>query len=210
MTARNGCSAKYRNLLLATFAVTSLRLSAQTPAGQGAATAGIGEIRGRIVDSVGSRAVTTGSITVRRSGDSSFAGGSLPKTDGTFQVDGLVAGHYTLRIRALGFGQVIRSDIVISDSKPIVDVGIIKLNTVAAKLEGQDVVAEREELVVAPDRNSYSTRNMTVAAGGSAIDVLRNIPQVEVDGSQKVSLRGNANVVIQINGRSTPLRGEQL
>ena len=198
------------SLLLVTFVLTTLRLSAQMPGGKEAATAGVGQIRGRIVDSVSSRAVTTGSLTVRRAADSSFAGGSLPKADGTFQVDGLVAGRYTLRIRALGFGQVIRGDIVISDSKSIVDIGIIKLNTVAAKLEGQKVVAEREDLVVAPDRNSYSTKTMTVAAGGSAIDVLRHIPQVEVDGSQKVSLRGNENVVIQINGRSTPLRGEQL
>jgi outer membrane receptor protein involved in Fe transport len=172
--------------------------------------AGIGEIRGRITDSLSGRAVMTGSITVRRAGDSSFAGGSLPKEDGTFRVDGLVAGRYTLRIRALGFGQAVRGDIVISADKPMVDVGTIKLTTVAAKLEGLEVIAEREETVVAPDRNSYSTKNMTAAAGGTAIDVLRNIPQVEVDGSQKVSLRGNENVVIQINGRSTPLRGEQL
>src|SRR5260221_466634 len=51
---------------------------------------------------------------------------------------------------------------------------------------------------------------MTAASGGTAIDVLRNIPQVEVDGTNKVSLRGNQNVVVQINGRSTPLKGEQL
>jgi hypothetical protein len=54
---------------------------------------------------------------------------------------------------------------------------------VVAKLEGQQVVAEREETVLSPDRNSYSTKNMTVASGGTAVDVLRNIPLVEVDGS---------------------------
>ena len=81
---------------------------------------------------------------------------------------------------------------------------------VATKLDAAQVVAEREEVVLAPDRNSYSVKNMTAASGGTAIDVLRNIPLVEVDGSNNVSLRGNANVVIQINGRSTPLKGDQL
>ena len=199
-----------RLLLVATLVVASHRLSAQTPAGTRPITAGIGEIHGTITDSASGRPVTTGSVTVRRAGDSSFAGGSLPRADGTFRVDGLMAGRYTLRIRALGFSQVIRGDIVISAGKPTVDVGIIMLSTVAATLKGRDVVAEREDIVVAPDRNIYSTKNMSAAAGGTAIDVLRNIPQVEVDGSQKVSLRGNENVVIQINGRSTPLRGEQL
>ena len=38
----------------------------------------------------------------------------------------------------------------------------------------------------------------------------RNIPQVEVDGTNNVSLRGNGNVVVQINGRSPPPKGDQL
>src|SRR6185503_4585766 len=90
------------------------------------------------------------------------------------------------------------------------DLGAVGLKTIAAQLEKQNVTAEREETVVAPDRTVYSTKNMPAATGGTAIDVLRNIPQVEVDASNHVSLRGNGNVVIQINGRPTPLKGDQL
>ena len=182
---------------------------AQVPA-PGRAPAAIGEISGKLADSASGRPVTSGSVTVRRAGDSTFAGGALPKPDGSFRVDGLIPGRYTLRIRAIGFAQLLKSDIVIAPAKPSVDVGTLKLNGVVAKLEGQQVVAEREETVLSPDRNSYSTKNMTVASGGTAVDVLRNIPLVEVDGSNVVSLRGNQNVVIQINGRATPLKGDQL
>ena len=72
------------------------------------------------------------------------------------------------------------------------------------------MTAERDEVELAPDRNSYAVKNMATASGGTAVDVLRNVPSIEVDGSNKVSLRGNENVVVQINGRSSPLRGEQL
>lgn len=154
--------------------------------------------------------MTTGSVAVRRAQDSAFASGALPKEDGSFRVDGLMPGRYTLRVRVIGFAPVVRNNIVVSTEKPSVDVGAIALNTVATKLETEHVVADREETVLAPDRNSYSVKNMTTASGGTAIDVLRNIPLVEVDGSNNVSLRGNANVVIQINGRSTPLKGDQL
>ena len=123
---------------------------------------------------------------------------------------GSTPGRYTLRVRAIGFGPVVRNNIVVTREKPIVDLGAIGLTTVATKLDATRVVADREETVLAPDRNSYSVKNMTTASGGTAIDVLRNIPLVEVDGSNNVSLRGNANVVIQINGRSTPLKGDQL
>src|SRR4029078_13441195 len=43
---------------------------------------GPGEIRGKLIDSATRRAVTTGSIAVRRAGDSLFVSGALPKGDG--------------------------------------------------------------------------------------------------------------------------------
>lgn len=184
-------------------------VSAQT-VGARRPVAAVGEVVGRLVDSASGRPVTTGSVAVRRATDSAFASGALPKDDGSFRVDGLTPGRYTLRVRVIGFAPVLRNNIVVTAEKPTVDVGVIALNIVATKLAAEHVVADREETVLAPDRNSYSVKNMTTASGGTAIDVLRNIPLVEVDGSNNVSLRGNANVVIQINGRSTPLKGDQL
>jgi outer membrane receptor protein involved in Fe transport len=198
----------YTALLLAIAGVLPQIASSQaTPGVRAAAT---GEIRGRLADSASGRALAGGSITARRAGDSTFAGGTLPRPDGSFRVDGLVPGKYTLRIRVIGFRQVIKPDIVISAASPMVDLGTVTLSNVVTKLDEQVVVAEREDAVLSPDRNSYSTKNMTTASGGTAVDVLRNIPSVEVDGSNKVSLRSNENVVVQINGRSSPLKGEQL
>lgn len=169
-----------------------------------------GEIRGRLVDSVTRHPIGTGSIAVRRAGDSTFLNGALPKEDGSFRVDGLRPGRYSLRIRAIGFAPVVRNDVSVTADAPVVELGPIGLNAVAAKLDATQTVAEREEVVLAPDRTSYSVKNLPAASGGTAIDVLRNIPLVEVDGSNNVSLRGNGNVVVQINGRSTPLKGDQL
>ena len=186
-------------------------LSSQSSVGAAARAPGAaGEIRGRLVEQGSDRAITGGSVTARRAGDTVFASGALPRPDGSFRVDGLAPGRYTLRIRALGYAPLMRSDITISLDQPVVELGVLSLATVATKLEGQVVTAERDEVQLAPDRNSYSTKNMTTASGGTAVDVLRNVPSVEVDGSNKVSLRGNENVVVQINGRTSPLRGEQL
>lgn len=176
-----------------------------------AAAAGIGEIRGRLVESGSGRAISGGSVAVRRVGDSAIVGGALPQPDGSFRVDGLAAGHYTVRIRALGFAPIVRSGVIISAEKRVVDLGALALSAVvAATLQGQTVTAERADVALAPDRNSYSAKNMITASGGTAVDVLRNVPSVEVDGSNKVTLRGNENVVVQINGRASPLKGEQL
>lgn len=180
------------------------------PSGPPRVATNVGEIQGRVADSTSNQPVAIGSITIRRQSDTVFVGGTLPKPDGTFRVDGLAPGRYILRFRAVGFAPVTKRDLVISADKPVINIGTLNLNVVATKLAGQEITAQRDEEVLSPDRNSYSTKNMTTAAGGTAIDVLRNIPLVEVDQTNKVSLRSNANVVVQINGRSTPLKGEQL
>jgi ferric enterobactin receptor len=169
-----------------------------------------GQIEGKLADSATGATITTGSITIRRLRDTTFAGGTLPKRDGSFRVDGLPPGQYTLRFRAIGYAPLTVDNLVITPDKPAVNVGTLKPIVVATQLADQQVTAERDEQELSPDRNTYNVKNMTTAAGGNAIDVLRNIPLVEVDGSNRVSLRSNSNVVIQINGRATPLKGDQL
>jgi len=197
-------------VVLSALTVLSATAIAQTPPSGAAPANAVGEIRGTLTDSTNGQPVGRGSITIRRMKDTAFVGGALPKPDGTFRVEGLPPGQYTLRFRALGFTPVTRNDLVITVDKPLVNVGAIQLSAAVTKLEGQQITAERDAEVLSPDRNVYSTKNMTTAAGGTAIDVLKNIPLVEVDQTNRVSLRNNGNVVVQINGRSTPLKGDQL
>jgi ferric enterobactin receptor len=169
-----------------------------------------GEIRGRIVAIGSGQAITTGSISVRRATDTSFVVGASTGPDGSFLIAGLEPGRYAIRVRALGFSPLVRSDVNISREHLLADLGTLTLSAFAVKLESQVITGERQDVALSPDRNSYSTKNMTTASGGTAVDVLRNVPSVEVDGNNNVTLRGNANVVVQINGRASTLSGEQL
>jgi len=196
-------------LLVAAIIAVHSPLAAQAT-GAAAPAAPSGEIRGRLTEASSGAAINAGSITVRRAADTSFAGGALPDPDGSFRVNGLAPGRYTVRFRAIGFAPLVRSDVVISSEQPVVNLGVLTIASIPVQLETQTVVAERPDVVLAPDRNSYAVKNMTTASGGTAVDALRNVPSVEVDESNNVSLRGNTNVVIQINGRPSPLRGQQL
>jgi ferric enterobactin receptor len=171
---------------------------------------GPGEIRGRLADTTAKAPVSIGSVTVLRSGDSTVVAGALPDSAGSFRIERLPVGSYTLRVRVIGFAPVTRAGVVISAVRPAVDLATIAMQPVATRLATQAVTAEREDVTFAPDRNIYSTKNMATAAGGTAIDVLRNVPSVEVDATNQVSLRGNQDVIVQINGRPSPLSGEQL
>ena len=168
--------------------------------------AGAGEIRGRIVDAATGTGVGVGSAAALRASDSTIVAGALPDSAGVFHIRRLAPGAYLLRVRVLGFAPVVRAGVVISSDHLVADLGNVALSPVAVQLGAQQVTAERPDVTFAPDRNIYSTKNMATTSGGTAVDVLRNVPSVEVDASNQVSLRGNQSVVVQINGRPSPLK----
>jgi len=171
---------------------------------------GVGQVQGTVVSAASGEPLLSVSVMVRGAADSALAGGALTRDDGSFRIAGLRPGRYNVLVRSVGFAPLARAGVVVTADAPNVDLGRLQLATVATKLAGVNVQVERQAAALAPDRNSYTVKDMPTTTGGTAVDVLRNVPSVEVDGDNKVSLRGNSNVVVQINGRASPMRGEQL
>ncbi len=194
---------------------TALRLAAVTlalaaaPALLSAQAPPVGQVSGTVVAADTRQPLASAAVAVRAAGDSALAGGAIARPDGGFRVEGLRPGTYTVRVRAIGFAPVVRT-VEITPGAPHAQLGAVTLDATAAQLATVAVQGERDAAALAPDRNSYEVKDMPAASGGTAVDVLRSVPAVDVDADNVVSLRGNAGVVVQINGRSTPMRGEQL
>ncbi len=75
----------------------------------------------------------------------------------------------------------------------------------AAEVEEVVVQGVRPDIVTQADRMSYNVTNDLQAQSGSVADVLRNVPGVEVDLQGNVSLRGDGNVTILIDGRPSAM-----
>jgi ferric enterobactin receptor len=196
--------------VLATAAVGTVQ--AQTPsAGQPrtAPAAANGEVRGVVVDAESNAPLRAASVAILNRADSSLVSGAVTRPDGSFRIEGLRPGRYYLRVSTIGYGPKLSEEVTIADANTRANVGSIRISREAVELEGVQVEVERSTMVMAPDRNVYRARDIA-PAGGNASDVLREVPSVHVDADGKVSLRGNENVVIQINGRPAPLRGAQL
>lgn len=170
---------------------------------------GPGEVRGVVLAEGDNAPVAGATITVRAKRDSSLVTGAIAKDDGSFRVQGLRPGTYYLRITQLGFSPRTTPDFSVTPEKLTTTIEGIRLPRVAVELSTVEVAAERAAVVIEPDRNSYQAKQVAPAAT-NASEVLQATPSVEVDGDGKVSLRGNENVAIQINGRPAPIRGEQL
>ena len=134
--------------------------------------------------------------------------GAIADKDGSFRVIGLRPATFTIRVVYIGYSPVIQ-DITLTPAKPILDLGVAKLAPLATTLATVTVKEERAAMTTEPDRNAYRAKDIAPGAS-NASELLENVPSVQVDIDGKVSLRGNENVVVQINGRPTPMRGTQL
>lgn len=168
--------------------------------------AGPGEIRGVVVDADSRNPVGSASIEIWS--EDALVAGAIARNDGTFRIDGLQPGTYTLKVVMLGYTTHSAPDQAVTVAAPRLNAGMIVLAKAPIALEGVEARAE-SQVVIAPDRNIYRAKDVAPAAA-TATDVLESVPSVQVDQDGKVSLRGNENVVVQINGRPTPIRGAQL
>ncbi len=163
-----------------------------------------------MITSMDGQALQSVGITVRSATDSSMVTAVLTQKDGKFRIDGLPFGKYTLRVAMIGYKPRSSEVFGLTQEKTAFELGTIKLEVAPVQLNAVEAVAEKAPVVVEADKTTYNTKNNPVAATGTTADVLRTVPELEVDVDGNVKLRGNQSVAIQINGKPSPLRGEQL
>jgi hypothetical protein len=187
------------------FFATNASITAQTTS----PTTG-GEISGRVVTAAGNVPIAGATVDV-----TSAVAGATPvhefsTADGAFRVQNLAPGRYRVRVRSLGYVPHNFASIEIGSASPSVDVGTVTLTPAVTTLGPTVITGQRQDVRLAPDRNTYVVGDMPTNKGGTALDVLRNVPSVDVDIDNIVSLRGNTGVIVQINGRPSPLKPAQL
>ena len=196
-------------LALLAIAGSNTTATAQVPTAGGALPAGPGRISGSVTDQAG-EALATVAITIRSAVDSVLVTGAMSDDAGRFRVENLPLGRYLLRVSFVGFKPRSSEEIVLTSVEPVKELGEIQLEASAIELDALTAEAERAEVVIEADRTTYNTSAMPIASTGNATDVLRAVPELEVDVDNNVKLRGNQAVAIHLNGRPAPLRGEQL
>jgi hypothetical protein len=199
------------NRLNHAIALATLTVCAFARAGaQATAATGRGDIHGIVVNSASQTPVGNAEVDIMIGSDSLRASHVISSADGRFTADGLPPGRYRVRIRALGYAPKIFPSVSIPAASLTADVGTVALTAVPVELQHVVVRDQKQDVELAPDRNTYVVRDMPTTRGGSAIDVLRTVPSVDVDIDNIVSLRGNSAVVLQINGRPSPLKPAQV
>ncbi len=167
----------------------------------------IGKISGKLIDETSEEPLLFASVVVYRERDSLMVTGGISDEAGHFLIDQVPLGRYYISVNYVGYPRKKVNGVTITPRDLEHDFGIIRLQPTSAMLNEVTIEASRELMEVGLDRRVYNVGQELTATGGTAVEVMQNIPSVAVDFDGNVSLRGSSNVTILIDGRPSTLTG---
>ena len=211
-----------------------LPVYAQFPGGGnrgGGQNMNMGHFYGKIVDAATNKGVDAASVqlfqskfdsTTKKRKDVSVAG-MLTSKKGEFSLENLsVMGKFTLKITAIGYksieqkvgfevnmGAAKNGDMSSMLSAIDKDLGNIKISVNTELLQTVTVTASKSLLTMSIDRKIYNVEKDINSSGGTAIDVMKNVPSENADIDGNVTMR-NASPQIFVDGRPTTMSLDQI
>lgn len=138
-----------------------------------------------------------------------YVKGMQTDDDGEIRFVDVAPGIYTLRVTYVGYHELVKDDIRVTEGRPI-NLGRLTLKPSGEMLEEVLVEATVPAMEMGIDRKIFNVAQSTLSVGGTATDLLANVPSLQVDMDGSVSLRGSSSVRILINGRESALAGSDV
>lgn len=165
-----------------------------------------GKITGKITEKTSNAPISYAIVSIKDNGK--VISGANTDDNGEFTIKNLALKSYTVEIQYIGFRKYIGSAILSENKKEATFK--VSLEEEATQLKGVNIVSERSTIEQKIDRKVITVGKDLTTAGASASDIMNNIPSVNVDQDGKLSLRGNENVRVLIDGRPTNIDPAQL
>ena len=165
-----------------------------------------GSVTGKIIEKSNSMPISYATVSLKENGK--VVAGVNTDDNGDFSFKNIAVKSYTIEVQYIGFRKYIGS-VLLSENKKSAVVNV-SLEEEATQLKGVNVIAERSTIEQKIDRKVVNVGKDLTTAGASASDIMNNIPSVNVDQDGKLSLRGNDNVRVLIDGRPSNIDPAQL
>ena len=160
-------------------------------------------VSGKVIDKETSQPLEYATITFKNQRLPDFLQGGITDANGQFSFE-IFPGNYTIVTEFISFEPIVQEGVALRQSS---DLGTFELMIAVDSLNEVELVGERTEVEIRLDKRVYNVGKDITVRGGSVSDVMDNIPSVSVDVEGNISLRGNDNVRILINGKPSGLVG---
>lgn len=129
----------------------------------------------------------------------------ITDSGGTFSFEDLKGGTYRLKITRNGSEVYHSENISLAENKklPPIDLNV-------KSIEGVTITKTKPLIERQDGKMIMNVENSIASTGNSAFEVLEKAPGVTIDNNDNISLRGKGNLLIQIDGKNTPMTGSDL
>ncbi len=166
-----------------------------------------GKISGYLIDAQTNQIIEYGNVVLFLTKDSTMVNGTISDKEGKFTIDNLPFGMYYIKASFIGYATKFIDSIRVNPKSLEVDLGKIFIDEQSIELGNVLVTGQKEMIINNLDKKVINVEKDLTSTGGSAVDVVGNIPSITVDLDGNVSFRGNQNIIILIDGKPSALVG---
>jgi predicted secreted protein len=169
-----------------------------------------GRVYGKLVDAKTKKPIEFAPVMVLWYNKDSVLGGTLTQENGEFNIENLPSmGGFRFRAVPIGYKKYETKIYIQMPNKLEQDLGDLPLDIDEKVLGEVEVTAEKNTNVLNIDKRTYNVDKDISVRGGTAVDVMKNVPGVTVDADGNAQLR-NQSPTIFVDGRPTSLTLQQI
>lgn len=161
---------------------------------------------GKVIEKQSQQPIEFATIMLGHKETKKMLAGATTAVDGSFELK-VDSNNFYVEISFIGFNKQTITAIEVVKGK--VDLGLIELSDNSQIIDDVVVRAERSQMEFKLDKKVFNVGQDLSSTGASALDVLDNVPSVEVNIEGQISLRGNAGVQVLINGKPSVLASDE-
>jgi outer membrane receptor protein involved in Fe transport len=159
-------------------------------------------IEGVVIEQSEHLPIEFSTVSVYRAQDSTMVSGAVSDARGKFSITNLKAGEYYVLVNFLGYESKKISAIHLSNHQKL-DLGTTALVAQQKLLDEIVVTGQRATAYHQIDKQVYTAAQFQSSQGGTAVDVLRNLPSVSVNSEGDITMRGSSGFIVLLDGKPT-------
>ncbi len=203
---------KVKSFSLVLVLLVTYSMNAQRPNISNSSSMKVGRLYGKVVDDTKKNPLAYATVMVMRTlpnGQDSLIEGSLTEDNGDFNITGLPMGAFKVKINYIGNKDIILKVKIAPPSNVEQDLGDLVMQEDAQVLNEVEIKAEKVSTMISLEKRVFNVDKNITAAGGTAEDILKNVPSVTVDMDGSVKLRDKGTTVY-VDGKPSLMSVNQI
>jgi ferric enterobactin receptor len=164
-------------------------------------TFSISKLTGKVIDANTKAAVEYAVVSLLNTKETTTTSVALSDSTGRFVISSPKGSFSRIKINLMGYDPFTLTNLNFSKDGNL-DLGSIELKPSALELSQVSVIGSESKMSVKLDKQVFSAGQFDNSKGGNAIDILKNMPSISVNGEGEIRLRGSSGFLVLINGKA--------